>query len=71
VLASAPNPTLEKDASIASDEYHITDFGRHLLAGKADWVHSSGGGDIWLGGVHLSGTKTDWRWNDDQQNLRN
>jgi hypothetical protein len=65
-LASTHNPALEKTAP---DEYQITEFGRHLLAGKADWVSSSGDVDIWLGGVHLAGAEVSWRWNDDQQTL--
>jgi hypothetical protein len=65
-LASTRNPALEKTTP---DEHQITEFGRHLLAGKADWVSSSGGVNIWLGGVHLAGTEAGWRWNDDQQSL--
>jgi len=65
-LASTPNPALEKTGP---DEYQITEFGRQLLAGKADWMSSSGGVDIWLGGAHLDGTQAGWRWNEDQQAL--
>jgi hypothetical protein len=47
----------------------ITEFGRQLLAGNTDWIHSSGNVDIWLGGVHLSGAEARWRWNNDLQTL--
>jgi hypothetical protein len=47
----------------------ITEFGRQLLAGNADWIHSSGNVDIWLGGVHLSAAEARWRWNNDSQTL--
>ena len=42
---------------------HITDVGRAVLAGKADWVQLAGF-DRWLGGVHLhaaSGDDVAWR----------
>jgi hypothetical protein len=37
--------------------------GRAVLNGTADRV-SLCGIDRWLGGVHLQGSRTDWRWND-------
>jgi hypothetical protein len=43
---------------------HITEAGRDVLAGRADWVRLSGF-DRWLGGVHLqatSGGDVAWRW---------
>ena len=42
---------------------HITDVGRDVLAGNADWVQLAGF-DRWLGGVHLhaaSGDDVAWR----------
>jgi hypothetical protein len=65
-LASAPNPALKH---FAPGEYEITEFGHQLLAGNADWMHSSGSVDIWLGGVHLSSADAPWRWNNDLQTL--
>jgi len=41
----------------------ITDAGRDVLAGRADWV-AIAGIDRWLGGVHLAAGRTIWRWND-------
>jgi hypothetical protein len=40
----------------------ITDAGREVLSGRADRV-DLGGIDRWLGGVHLHGDGTRWRWN--------
>lgn len=42
----------------------ITDAGRDVLAGRADWVRLAGY-DRWLGGVHLTATlggDVQWRW---------
>ena len=43
------------------DEFTLTDFGRQLLAGEADWVGTNGI-DQWRGGVRLSGKGPVWRW---------
>ena len=37
-----------------------------LLEGKADWIKLQGNVDRWLGGVHLTGEQSQWRW--DHQN---
>ncbi len=47
------------------DEFDLTDFGRQLLAGEADWVRTNGI-DQWRGGVHLTGKGPVWRWSPDQ-----
>ena len=39
----------------------LTDFGRALLDGRADWVRDHGV-DRWMGGVHLHGRAVPWRW---------
>jgi uncharacterized protein DUF1835 len=39
-----------------------TEAGRRALAGTLDWVRVRGI-DRWLGGVHLSGRESAWRWN--------
>ncbi|MGC2696854.1 MAG: DUF1835 domain-containing protein [Candidatus Angelobacter sp.] len=51
------------------DEYVITDHGRELLAGKADWIRLRGGIDTWLGGVHLEGEQPRWRWDKEKKTL--
>ena len=38
----------------------LTDVGRKLLDGQADWVRLNGI-DRWLGGVHLQGAEAAWR----------
>src|SRR5216684_2589723 len=59
LLASGPNPAL---VETQKNEYDITDAGRDLLAGRADWVKLCGSVDRWLGGVHLTGDQPQWRW---------
>src|SRR4029077_13449335 len=51
-LAAGPNPAL---VEAPRNEFAITDAGRQLLEGKADWIKLSDGVDRWLGGVHLNG----------------
>lgn len=80
-LANAPRPALAladgstfrlptRDESLATfreQRVRLTDFGRALLDGEADWVVANGV-DRWLGGVHLKGTAV-WRWQTDTQRL--
>ena len=42
--------------------YELTDLGKQLLEGEADWIRAHGGLDTWLGGVHLTGPEAEWRW---------
>ncbi|MCM3342852.1 hypothetical protein M3650_30550 [Paenibacillus sp. MER TA 81-3] len=39
----------------------LTETGRRVLAGQADWVVMNGM-DEWLGGVRLEGRDASWRW---------
>ena len=48
---AGPNPALIESPK---NEFTITDAGRQLLEGKADWIKLQGGVDRWLGGVHLA-----------------
>ncbi len=41
----------------------LTDLGRQVVAARADWI-SYRGIDRWLGGVHLVGDTTPWRWDE-------
>jgi hypothetical protein len=43
-------------------------MGTAVLEGKADQVRSNGI-DRWLGGVHLSGTEAEYRWDEHAQRL--
>ena len=46
----------------------LTDTGRRVLDGKADHV-TCNGIDRWIGGVHLSGKRVPWRWDDHRQRI--
>ena len=70
-LANGDTPLISVDAERADDltfprggRVAITDAGRDVLAGRADWVRLNGF-DRWLGGVHLSaplGGDVRWRY---------
>lgn len=46
----------------------VTDFGRQLLSAEADYV-AVNGLDRWVGGVHLTGKSTQWRYDADIQQV--
>ncbi len=48
--------------------FEVTEQGRSVLAGRADFV-SLNGIDVWLGGVHLSSPNNLWRWNEHSEAL--
>lgn len=74
-LAEGPAPLLARadgsalrapsapDPAFWHGELIMTDHGRMVLAGDADWIllHSI---DRWYGGVHLEGHVVRWRWDD-------
>jgi hypothetical protein len=49
-------------------EVRITDTGRAVLIGRADWIERNGI-DRWIGGVHLHGTVSPWRWDREARRL--
>ena len=65
-LAAGPNPAL---VETSKNEFSITDAGRQLLEGKADWIKMQGHVNRWLGGVHLSGEQAQWRWDAEKKTL--
>jgi hypothetical protein len=65
-LTMGPNPALIESPK---NEFTITDAGRQLLDGKADWIKLQGGIDRWLGGVHLTGEQPKWRWDNEKKTL--
>jgi len=76
-LAAGPTPLVRLDVdSMAGPDLprgmvHITDAGRDVLAGRADWVRLAGF-DRWLGGVHLRaplGGDVAWRWDRTRRRL--
>jgi len=71
-LAANPMPLLRLEAgpggSIRHQRVSLTANGRDVLDGRADWVHLHGI-DRWLGGVHLHGSESPWRWDADRERL--
>lgn len=56
----APRTQSESNA-FRNAEFVLTDAGTAVLSGQRDWI-AMGGSDRWLGGVHLEGGNTHWRW---------
>lgn len=56
-LADCRHPLLREEGGL----WHRTDAGGEVLAGQADHVRLNGI-DRWLGGVHLQGNESPWRW---------
>jgi hypothetical protein len=46
----------------------LTDAGRSALAGELDAVATCGV-ERWMGGVHLTGRSTPWRWDDSSRRI--
>ncbi len=65
-LKQGLNPAL---AETQKDEFTITDAGRQILEGQADWIKLRGCVDTWLGGVHLAGNQPQWRWDEGKKTL--
>lgn len=72
-LARPPVPLLKIDGppglGLQDRTLVITEPGRAVLAGELDAVRSRGI-DRWLGGVHLEGRHSRWRWDDLRESLR-
>lgn len=54
---------------LPAEEARLTDLGRALSAGNADWVRDHGV-DRWMGGVRLDGRDVAWRWDPDAGRVR-
>ncbi|RKN85796.1 sigma-70 family RNA polymerase sigma factor [Paenibacillus ginsengarvi] len=77
-MSRGPHPLLHAEALTAFPSFSdpapsfrdctfaLTEFGRRVLAGEEDWVVSAGI-DEWYGGVHLSGHRIPWRWDEERQ----
>jgi len=59
VAPIAPVPELTTD--FAAQTYEVTDVGHDVLAARADHAELNGI-DRWIGGVHLTGHRPQWRW---------
>ena len=76
-LATAPLPLLtQKNGGNSADDparmllssFELTELGAAVLAGEDDFVIRNGI-DLWLGGVHLKGKESPWRWDEQGQEL--
>ena len=60
-------PRTEEDSrAFRNAEMCLTSAGADVLRGDRDWI-TMGGSDRWLGGVHLNGLETQWRWDTDKR----
>lgn len=66
ILALDPSP--RGNGNVFRSRVTLTDTGRAMLAGQLDRVETCGI-DRWLGGVHLQGDGTMWRWNNAEQTM--
>jgi RNA polymerase sigma factor (sigma-70 family) len=65
-LARGPRPLVRLSGrpthqALPKGEIELTDDGRRVAGGEADWI-ALDGIDRWLGGVHLVGHTVPWRW---------
>jgi hypothetical protein len=71
-LAAGPHPLLKLEPAasggLASLHVALTRSGQQVLSGANDWIFMTGI-DRWLGGVHLKGFDSPWRWEPAQQRL--
>lgn len=71
-LAAPPRPLLRLETAGGGSpralRLSLTASGREVLAGRDDWVRMRGI-DRWLGGVHLQGAESPWRWNSETGRL--
>jgi hypothetical protein len=79
-MIDAPEPLLRvsngegANSKLSPEKIHesafdITTIGESVLKGEADFVELNGV-DQWLGGVHLVGQSNVWRWDEQNQRLR-
>jgi len=54
---------------IDKSTYGLTKDGIAVMEGSADWIALRGGIDRWLGGVHLQGPESPWRWDEEGRRL--
>ena len=55
-------------ARMLLSSFELTKQGEAVMAGEEDFVIQNGI-DLWLGGVHLQGKESPWRWDEDAQEL--
>ena len=75
-LADAPHPLVTIDDAdgkpsankVTKTSLQVSQIGRSVLRGEKDFVRMNGI-DKWLGGVHLTGIESAWRWDESDENL--
>ncbi len=67
-LSVEGNGAATDPAQMLLSSFEISEYGKAVLAGDEDFV-SSNGIDLWLGGVHLEGFESGWRWDEQAQDL--
>src|SRR5262249_35705599 len=55
-------------ATMLLSSFELTEQGPAVMAGQADFVLENGI-DIWLGGTHLQGSESPWRWDEEHEQL--
>jgi hypothetical protein len=67
VRGLAPLVTMS-GADVKAADVSVTPLGREVWAGRSDWP-SVKAIDVWLGGVHLAGSRPSWRWDGARRRL--
>ncbi|RED49670.1 DUF1835 domain-containing protein [Aestuariispira insulae] len=67
-LSAAPKPAITAFEGIR-EPIALTDYGRALLKGEADWILDNGV-EHWMGGVNLGEGRALWRWDEAACTLR-
>jgi hypothetical protein len=67
-LSSTVTGATTDSAEMLLTTFELTDVGQAVLEGKEDFVRRNGI-DSWLGGVHLKGPESDYRWEEQAQQL--
>jgi hypothetical protein len=67
-ISGRGHATTSLTPDIIEATFDITEQGKSVLAGEADFVNLNGI-DQWLGGVHLSNDGNVWRWNEESQRI--
>ncbi len=76
-LANEPTPFVTQRNGGASgpdvtrvflSSFEVTEHGQSARKGEEDFVRLNGI-DLWLGGIHLQGTESAWRWDEDAEEL--
>jgi|SRR5579864_2062149 len=72
-MADGPDPVValeskRPDAPFAELRVTLSETGERVLHGLADWL-AIGGSGRWLGGLHIQGNDSPWRWDEASRRL--